>query len=369
MNYGKPYVFCISLEREKLTDMEMTEMSAATEMPAQTAPEKKKGVTGTTLKIIAIVAMLIDHTAAILLEHYITSVTPTAFISVEAQKAWFRENPSVAIMEIVYIVMRLIGRFGFPLFAFLIVEGFRHTRSVKKYALNLGVFALLSELPFNLGFASKLFYVNYQNVFFTLLFGLLCITCMHYFDETKKDCEKLRPLFYLAVVLSGPYMAYMVIKDSNLGYLIRSLAKVQNLLYYVMGAAAVICTILFLLLGRKWDTARRNTFTGIILSLVVFCALGDLFKTDYGAGGVLTIAILYMLRKRKKLAFSMACLELTIFSVSEFTAFLMLIPVALYNGKRGAKINKYVFYAFYPVHIGLLFLLTLLLGFTTFTIR
>ena len=69
------------------------------------------------------------------------------------------------------------------------------------------------------------------------------------------------------------------------------------------------------------------------------------------------------------LAFSMACLELTIFSVSEFTAFLMLIPVAKYNGKRGAKINKYVFYAFYPVHIGLLFLVTLLLGFTTFALH
>lgn len=356
-----------------MADVEMTEMNATTEMQAQTAQEKKKGITGTTLKIIAIVAMFIDHFAAILIEHYMTSVMPTTFISAEAQKAWLRENPGVAMMEIIYIVMRLIGRFGFPLFAFLIVEGFQHTRSVKKYALNLGVFALISELPFNLGFASKLFYVNYQNVFFTLLLGLLCITCMHYFDETKKDCEKLRPLFYLAVVLSGPYMAYMVIKDSNLGYLLRYVAsrdfKVQNLLYYVMGVAAVICTILFLILGREWYTARRNTFTGIILSLVVFCALGDLLKTDYGAGGVLTIAILYMLRKRKMLAFSMACLELTIFSVSEFTAFLMLIPVALYNGKRGAKINKYVFYAFYPVHIGLLFLLTLLLGFTTFAIR
>lgn len=340
-----------------MADLEMTEM--------------KTGVTGTTLKIIAIVAMLIDHTAAILIEHYILTVTPASFSSAEAQMAWFRENPGVAIMEIVYLVMRLIGRFGFPLFAFLIVEGFQHTRSVKKYALNLGVFALISELPFNLGFASKLFYVGYQNVFFTLLLGLLCITCMNYVAETKKDCEKLKPLFYLAALLAGPYFVYMFFMDFQVGVLIRKriLNLDQTTILIMAIAAAVITTILFTALGRKWDTAKKNAFSGMILSLAVFCVIGDLLKTDYSGGGVLTIAILYLLRKRKKLAFSMACLELTIFSVSEFTAFLMLIPVAFYNGKRGAKINKYVFYAFYPVHIGLLFLLTLLLGFTTFAIR
>ncbi|MBR4731830.1 MAG: hypothetical protein IK081_03585 [Lachnospiraceae bacterium] len=106
-----------------MADLEMTEM--------------KTGVTGTTLKIIAIVAMFIDHFAAIFVEHYIMSVTPASFSSAEAQMAWFRENPGVAIMEIVYVVMRLIGRFGFPLFAFLIVEGFQHTRSVKNMHLTL----------------------------------------------------------------------------------------------------------------------------------------------------------------------------------------------------------------------------------------
>lgn len=347
------------------------EMNATTEMPVQAAPENKKGVTGTTLKMIAIVAMFIDHFAAILIEHYLMMVTPSDFSSVEAQAAWIRENSGVAIMEIVYIVMRLIGRFGFPLFAFLIVEGFQHTRSVKKYALNLGVFALISELPFNLGFASKLFYASYQNVFFTLLLGLLCITCMQYFAETKKDCEKLKPLFYLAALLTGPYVVYMFFMDFQVGLLIkkRILHLDENTILIMAIAAAVITAILFTILGRKWDTAKKNAFSGMILSLVVFCVIADLLKTDYSGGGVLTIAILYLLRKRKKLAFSMACLQLTIFSVSEFTAFLMLIPVAFYNGKRGAKINKYVFYAFYPVHIGLLFLVTLLLGFTTFALH
>ena len=50
-------------------------------------------------------------------------------------------------------------------------------------------------------------------------------------------------------------------------------------------------------------------------------------------------------------------------------AFFMLIPIGAYNGKRGMKLNKYVYYAFYPVHIGLIYLLALLMGFTTFAIR
>ena len=335
-----------------------------------TNKEQKKGITGTTLKIIAIVTMFIDHFAAILVLNYLLHVIPNDFQSAEEEKAWFIDHPSIATLNTVYVVMRLIGRFAFPLFAFLIVEGFQHTRSVKKYAINLGLFALISELPFNIGFSGKLFDPDDQNVFFTLFFGLLCITCIRYFAETKRDCEKFRPLFYLAAVLSGPFMAFMVFHDSMIGHIMSLMKiKMEVFMFYAVGEAAVVCTILFLFLGRKWDTAQRNTFAGIILSLVIFCALADFLRTDYGGCGVLTIAILYLLRRHKMRAFAVACLEITLFSVAEVTAFLMLIPVAFYNGKRGAKINKYVFYAFYPVHIGLLYLITLLLGFATFAFR
>lgn len=328
--------------------------------------ERKKGITGTTLKMIAIVAMFIDHVAAILLSAIYVSMIPVFHSSQESEQ-WFAQNGSVEMIYDLYNAMRGIGRFGFPLFAFLIVEGFQHTRSVIKYALRLGIFALLSELPFNLGLTSVLFFPYYQNVFFTLLLGLLCLVCMHYVGEEKKDCKKLGFLFYPAALLAGPFVTYMVLHDFSVSTLFPQI--VRDNLWIAVGASAAVSVAIFVILGRKWDLARRNAFSGMILSTVLFCALGDLLRTDYGAGGVLSIAILYVLRGNRILAFFVACAELTMLSKSEFMAFLMLIPIALYNGERGMKINKYFFYAFYPVHLGLLYLLTLLLGYTTFTIK
>ena len=324
---------------------------------------QKSGVTGMKLKIIALTAMFIDHFAAVLLENYLNWVTPDTV----AYQAWIQENPYVNYLWDLYYVMRLIGRFGFPIFAFLIVEGFQHTHSVKKYAINLGVFALLSELPFNLGFSSKLLCPKYQNVYFTLFLGLMSLIGIYYFEATKKYCEKLKPLFYLAALLAGPFVTYVTLRDFEI---VRELSHVEGtLLYVILGASGIVTLLLFSLLGRKWDIARKNMFTGVVLSATIFGFTADFLNTDYGAGGVLTIVILYLLRKKKKLAFSMACVELTLLSVAEFTAFFMLIPIGKYNGQRGMKLNKYVYYAFYPVHLGLLYLVTYLLGFTGFAIR
>ena len=75
---------------------------------------------------------------------------------------------------------------------------------------------------------------------------------------------------------------------------------------------------------------------------------------------------MYLFREKKVKAFALGCAVLTVMEPIEAAAFFMLIPIALYNGKRGRSINKYVFYAFYPVHIFLLYLLSFLLGVTGF---
>lgn len=92
------------------------------------------------LKCIAIITMAIDHTGAVLF-------------------------PGIWIY-------RYIGRIAFPVFSFLLVEGFFHTRDIRKYMVRLGVFAVLSEIPYDLAFRGELLEFEHQNVFFTLFIGV-----------------------------------------------------------------------------------------------------------------------------------------------------------------------------------------------------
>ena len=127
------------------------------------------------LKLVAIITMLIDHVTAVL-------IPPTSWA---------------------YLTGRLIGRLAFPIFAFLLVEGFFNTSNVKKYLTRLGIFALISEIPFDLVFYNSFFngvsikadlpnmfkdaglfdtmigrFMKHQNIFFTLFIGLLAIWLM-----------------------------------------------------------------------------------------------------------------------------------------------------------------------------------------------
>ena len=101
------------------------------------------GLSSTTLKMIAIIIMVIDHVGMV----------------VFPEQTW----------------MRYIGRLAFPIFAFQIAEGYRFTHNFAAYALKLLIFAFLSEIPFDLCLTNQPFYFEYQNVFFTLLLGLLLI--------------------------------------------------------------------------------------------------------------------------------------------------------------------------------------------------
>ena len=125
--------------------------------------EKKKGISGSTLKMIAIVTMLIDHIGAAVLARLlmVNGLGELDQTNTDAIMQWLSANGA---LYGTYTVMRMIGRVAFPIFCFLLVEGFLHTHDVKKYAMRLGLFALLSEIPFDLAFSSKILEFNYQNV-------------------------------------------------------------------------------------------------------------------------------------------------------------------------------------------------------------
>ncbi len=74
-----------------------------------------------------------------------------------------------------YMVFRIIGRIVFPIYCFLLVEGAFHSRNLLKYSARLLLFALISEIPFDLTFRNTFFDFSHQNTFFTLLLGLIGI--------------------------------------------------------------------------------------------------------------------------------------------------------------------------------------------------
>lgn len=151
--------------------------------------KEKKGLTGSSLKLIAIVTMLIDHMAAGLLMRYINA------------------GPEYVIFwKVLYSIMRCIGRIAFPIFCFMLIEGFFHTRSVTKYARRLGLFCILSEVPFDYCFFGK-FYMGYQNVFFTLLIGLLTIAVI----EQIKKRELSKPVTVTLTIIAA--IAGMVLAE------------------------------------------------------------------------------------------------------------------------------------------------------------
>ncbi len=134
-------------------------------------------VNSNVLKMIAIVSMLIDHGAVVLIENRILG-GPFDYIAAQTSE-------STALWWNVNIILRLIGRLAFPIFSFQIVEGFIHTSDVKKYAKRLFLFAVISEIPFDLAIFNTWFYVRYQNVFITLFIGLAALEAVRKFEAEQ----------------------------------------------------------------------------------------------------------------------------------------------------------------------------------------
>lgn len=174
----------------------------------------KDGFSSADLKLFAILFMLLDHIGAIVIGGYLMQsgfLSPDGFYVLPGTP-----EPDLARwLYYIEIPLRLAGRIAFPLFAFLIVQGFFHTRSRKNYLLRLAAFALISEIPFYL--AVSLIEEGSRNVYFTLALGLLCIWGL----ELVKEETAARPVLAvpgaLAVLLSCCVAAWYIDSDYSYG--------------------------------------------------------------------------------------------------------------------------------------------------------
>ncbi|HAT01783.1 MAG TPA: conjugal transfer protein TraX [Oribacterium sp.] len=149
--------------------------------------KKTFGISGGLLKLFALLMMTLDHFAVIIIHNgklygFIQEYYDMAVATPEGQ--WWLK---------LYEVFRIFGRLSFPVFAFLLVEGFLHTQNFWKYFSRVLFFALLSEVPYDIALYNEIYNFQKQNTLFTLATGLLVMYCM-------KRCRKHPELKWLSVI-------------------------------------------------------------------------------------------------------------------------------------------------------------------------
>jgi len=196
--------------------------------------------------------------------------------------------------------LNLIGRIAFPIFAFQVVQGYMYTSNVKKYMLRLFLFACISQIPFML-FLSIFSNSYYLNIFFTLLLGIIGL---YGYDKIKNK--------YLSFCLA----IFILIAS--------------HFIQVDYGSYGVAVIFLFYIFNTKFINKKIfMCFTFVLITILKY--LPNIINYP-------SIAITYIL-----------CILFTCIS---------LVPICFYNGKQGPKI-KYLFYAFYPIHLFILWLLTI----------
>ena len=149
--------------------------------------KRKLEISSLTLHIIAMAAMLLDHMWA----------------TVMSGNLW----------------MNCVGRIAFPIFAFMTVEGYFHTHNMKKYLQRLLIFALLSEIPFNLMNEGTIVSPFHQNVIWTFLIALLMICGIEKAKQKGKTAANtVIAVFPFCFAFSMPQIIKSAIKNVQITF-------------------------------------------------------------------------------------------------------------------------------------------------------
>lgn len=247
-------------------------------------------MTWNAVKWIALVSMLVDHTAAVL------GFYSPALLGVDLHEA-----------------MRLAGRMAFPIFAYGIAQGCVYTHSAKRYLGRLLLFALISEVPYQLALRSYQplgFGVN--NVFFTLLAGAACCLLVEFFKNRGKGWMAVFPVFSIVVICE--------FLETDYG-----------------GFGVLFVLVPYLFFGNR--TARLAALGSITAFFYIVAAHFSGFSAGLWWMEGLP-QFWYMLRQT---LFALAGVGLLVFC----------------NGQPGSRKGKWFFYVFYPCHLTVLYLITL----------
>ncbi|MBR5485803.1 MAG: hypothetical protein IKV41_04770 [Oscillospiraceae bacterium] len=150
----------------------------------------------------------------------------------------------------VFTLLRTVGRLSFPIFCFLLSEGFRHTKSRKRYFLRLACFAVISEIPFNLAYAGTVYCSDKQNIFFTLAAALVTLCAFERFKNslplkiaaTAAGCavSLLLNTDYAVTGIIIPLMFYISSNNADRLFLAGSVAFFDSLQFYGAGILSLI---------------------------------------------------------------------------------------------------------------------------------
>lgn len=251
--------------------------------------ERQYGVTGAVLKNAAYITMFIDHFFAVIFLNYMNLHL--------VDGAW---DPR---LQPVYRAGRAVGRIAFILFAFLITEGFFYTKNRKRFLLRLLLFALLSEIPFDLAFSGKLFAWKSQNVYWTLFLGVLLLTLWEYLSRYRSVLIRMVRILIVPIVCT---VAFLGATD-----------------YRFMG----ILLIFTFYLTRKEDGGIRMLVAGMVM------LLGTWGSNLIRYAGIYSVRYLFR------------------FSLREMYGLYAFLLIFLYNGEKGRQLPKPFYYGFYPVHL------------------
>lgn len=293
----------------------------------------KKVFTSNVLKLIACFTMLLDHIGKII---YLFFPTDTNY--------WIDYSFSI------------IGRFAFPIYVFLLIEGFYHTKNIKKYFLRLGIMAIviglaeiiLAAIP-DLALTNTL--LKAGNIFIDLLLILLTLFL---FNNKNKELK------IFAIFPIGYFILCLFIQNGMIHIFNNPLKILLTGFMSQYSFVSPILIVLFILIHLLYTNIIHKKYSDEDLKTININALNRDIRTNSFILAVTVFALLsYLLTYfiSDSSIINTDCVINTYFILSIFVIY-------FYNGKLG-KTNIYIksaYYLFYPLHLGIIFLLTYLIS-------